>query len=317
MRRHTARGPQSPGRRQALRSALGIGAAAALARLAAAAESREAASIERAVPKSGERLPAVGLGTWQSFDVAGDAGPRAAAREVLRRFASGGGRVIDSSPMYGSAEAAVGELAAELGVGAQLFHATKVWTRGREAGIAQMEESFRRMRVARMDLMQVHNLVDAATHLPTLRAWQAQGRIRYLGLTHYHAGAHDELERLMQREKPDFIQINYSLAEPEAERRLLPLAVEMGVAVLANRPYAEGALFRRVGGRPLPDFAAAIGAASWGQLFLKWILGHPAVTCAIPATRNPEHVLDNLGAAHGPLPDAALRRRMTAYLEKV
>jgi len=267
--------------------------------------------VERPIPKSAERLPVLGLGTWQTFDVAGDGGGLAAAREVLRLFADGGGRLVDTSPMYGSAESVVGQLAHELGVQGRLFYATKVWTSGRESGLRQMETSLQRMRVARMDLMQVHNLVDVSTHLATLREWKKDGKLRYLGITHYHAGAHGELESLLRREELDFLQVNYSLAEPEAERRLLPLAEERGVAVIANRPFVKGRMFERAAGKPLPAWAADLGIASWAQFFLKWILGHPAVTCAIPATSNPGHLVDNLHAGRAPLPDAAARRRMS------
>jgi len=271
----------------------------------------------RTVPKTGEAIPAVGLGTWQVFDVATDAKEKAQAEETLKAFVELGGRVIDSSPMYGSSESVTGELAAALGVGAKLFVATKVWTSGRQAGIRHMEESMRKLRVERLDLMQVHNLVDASTHLATLREWKTAGRVRYLGVTHYHAGAHADLEKIIRPGDVDFVQVNYSLAEPEAGRRLLAAAADSRTAVIVNRPFAEGAMFRRVRGGPLPAWAREIGCASWAQFFLKWILGHPAVTCAIPGTRNPKHVADNLGAASGPLPDEAMRRRMSVYFESL
>ena len=277
------------------------------------AESRGDARLERRIPRTGEPLPAVGLGTWQVFDVAGDATGMAQAKDTLAAFVSGGGRVIDSSPMYGSSESVTGQLAAELGVHGKLFVATKVWTTGRQAGIRQMEQSMKQLRVQRLDLMQVHNLVDVETQLATLGEWKAAGRIRYLGVTHYHAGAHADLERLVTRGDIDAVQVNYSIAEPEAERRLLGAARERGVAVIVNRPFAEGAMFRRVQGKPLPDWAVELGCASWAQYFLKWILAHPAVTCVIPGTRNPKHAADNLGAAFGPLPDEAIRAKMSAY----
>ena len=273
--------------------------------------------LARRVPKTGEAIPAVGLGTWQVFDVATDAKEKAQAEETLKAFVELGGRVIDSSPMYGSSESVTGELAAALGVGAKLFVATKVWTSGRQEGIRQMEESMRKLRVERLDLMQVHNLVDASTHLATLREWKTAGRVRYLGVTHYHAGAHADLEKIIRPGDVDFVQVNYSLAEPEAGRRLLAAAADSRTAVIVNRPFAEGAMFRRVRGGPLPAWAREIGCASWAQFFLKWILGHPAVTCAIPGTRNPKHVADNLGAASGPLPDEAMRRRMSVYFESL
>jgi len=295
-------------RRTFLRAAGGF-----LGALLMPAGARAAGHLERRIPKTGEALPAVGLGTWQVFDVAGDARELAQAKETLRVFVEGGGRVVDSSPMYGSAEQVTGQLAAELGAHVTLFVATKVWTSGKQAGIRQMEESMRRLRVARLDLMQVHNLVDVQTHLATLRDWKAAGRIRYLGVTHYHAGAHADLERLVTKGDIDFLQVNYSLAEPEAERRLLGAAAEAGTAVIVNRPFAEGAMFRRVKGLAVPDWAKEAGCASWAQLFLKWILAQPAVTCVIPGTRNPRHAADNLGAMVGPLPDAALRRRMAEH----
>ncbi|MGB7541627.1 MAG: aldo/keto reductase [Burkholderiales bacterium] len=269
--------------------------------------------LARRVPKTGEEIPAVGLGTWQVFNVAGDAKEMAQARETLKVFIELGGRLVDSSPMYGSSESVTGQLAAELGVQAKLFVATKVWTSGRQAGIRQMEDSMRKLRVERLDLMQVHNLVDAQTHLATLRDWKKSGRIRYLGVTHYHAGAHADLERILEPGDIDFVQVNYSLAEPAAERRLLRVAADSRTAVIVNRPFAEGAMFGQVRGKPLPDWAKHIGCASWAQFFLKWILGHPAVTCVIPGTRNPKHIADNLGAASDPLPDAAMRRGMRDY----
>ena len=253
------------------------------------------------------------MGTWQTFDVGASPAERAPLREVLSRFVALGGRVVDSSPMYGEAEAVVGDLAAELGLHPSLFVATKVWTQGREAGAAQMERSRQRLRVARLDLLQVHNLVDWQTHLRTLRDWKAAGRVRYVGVTHYTASAYGELERIMRSEPLDFVQLNYSLGEREAENRLLPLASERGIAVLVNRPYAEGALFRRVKGRALPPWAAELDCQSWGQFFLKWILAHPAVTCVIPATSKPEHLTDNMGAGTGVLPDPAARARMAAH----
>jgi diketogulonate reductase-like aldo/keto reductase len=272
------------------------------------------ARLARPIPSTGETIPAVGLGSWRTFDVGESPSEREPLREVLRQFVALGGRVVDSSPMYGTAEAVVGDLAAALAIRDSLFLATKVWTTGREAGVAEMERSLRRLRVRRLDLLQVHNLVDWHTQLGTLRAWKEAGRLRYLGVTHYVASAHDELERIMRREPLDFVQVNYSLAEPQAERRLLPLASERGIAVLVNRPFVEGQLFRRVRGRALPPWAAEFDCASWGQFFLKWILAHPAVTCVIPATAKPTHLADNMRAGTGALPDAATRARMAAYL---
>lgn len=257
----------------------------------------------RPIPADGRRLPVIGLGTWQTFDVGADAMARASLATLLARFAELGGTAVDSSPMYGSAESVLGELAAQQGLQPRLFLATKVWTQGRAAGIAQMEESLRRLRSPRIDLMQVHNLVDWKQHLPVLRAWKAENRIRYLGITHYSAGAHGEVESVLRAEKLDFLQINYSLLEQESAQRLLPLAADRGVAVIVNRPFAEGALFGRVKGRELPSEAAALGCGSWAQLFLRWILAHPAVTCAIPASNKLEHLEDNMAAGRAPLPD--------------
>ena len=259
-------------------------------------------------------LPAVGIGTWRVFDVGASDEARAPIKEVLRRFAELGGRAIDSSPMYGAAETVVGDVATEVGVLDRLFLATKVWTSGREAGIRQMDESFRRLRASRVDLMQIHNLLDWSTHLRTLREWKAKGRIRYVGVTHYTESAYDELERVLRAEALDFVQVNYSVDERESERRILPLAHERGVAVIANRPFAEGALFGRVRGKPVPAWAAEIECDSWAQIFLKWILGNPAVTCVIPGTGKPEHLLDNMKAATGRLPDAAMRAQIAAAL---
>ena len=273
------------------------------------------APITRPIPVSGERLPVVGVGTWQTFDVGGDAGARAPLREVLALFAQEGGRLIDSSPMYGSSESVAGDLVAELGLRDQLFFATKVWTSGRAEGVRQMEESFRRLRVERMDLMQVHNLLDVATHTRTLEKWKAEGRVGYIGITHYASSAYAEVERWLRRGGYDFLQINYSLAERDAERRLLPLAQDMKVAVIANRPFAGAGAFRRVRGKPLPPWAKELGIASWAQYFLKWIIGHLAITCAIPGTGKPAHLKDNLGAAHGALPDSATRDRMAKYFD--
>ena len=294
-------------RRMALRL---LAAAAVVPSRAASAEPLRA----RPIPSSGEMLPVVGLGTWRTFDVGAGAAERAPLKEVLGAFVALGGRVVDSSPMYGAAEAVVGDLAGELGVADKLFLATKVWASGREAGLAQMEQSFRRLRARRLDLMQIHNLLDWRAQLGTLRDWKAAGRLRYIGVTHYTAGAHDELERVLRAEPLDFVQVNYSAGEREAEQRILPLARDRGVAVLVNRPFAEGALFQRVRGRSLPAWAADFGAESWAQLFLKWILAHPAVTCAIPATSRREHLQDNMKAGIGALPDAAARERLLALL---
>jgi len=271
--------------------------------------------MTRKIPSTGEELPAIGLGTWQVFDAGNDSAARAPLREVLAAFAKAGGKMIDSSPMYGSAESVAGDLVAELGLRDRLFVATKVWTSGREDGIRQMETSFKRLKVKQMDLMQIHNLLDVAVHTRTLLDWKAKGRIRYLGITHYTSSAYAEVEKWLKAERYDFLQINYSLAERESEKRLLPYARERKIAVIANRPFAEGAMFRRMRGKPLPAWAAEIGAASWAQYFLKWIVGHPAVTCVIPGTGKPEHVADNVAAGFGALPDEAMRKRMAEYYD--
>jgi diketogulonate reductase-like aldo/keto reductase len=273
--------------------------------------------VSKKIPATAEELPVVGIGTWQTFDAGDDAAARAPLAEVLKLFAQAGGRIVDSSPMYGSSESVAGDLIARLGIRPQLFVATKVWTSGRAEGIRQMNESFRRLRVDSMDLMQVHNLVDVATHTKTLQEWKKQGRVRYIGITHYTSSAYAEVERWMKTRNYDFLQINYSLAEREAERRILPLARELNIAVIANRPFAEGSLFRKTKGKPLPPWAAELGIASWAQYFLKWIVGHPAMTCAIPGTAKPEHMRDNIAAGKGTLPDDASRKRMLQYFESL
>ena len=270
--------------------------------------------MTKPIPSTGEPLPLIGVGTWQTFDVGADASARSPLREVLKLLSR---NVVDSSPMYGSSESVAGDLIAELGMRDQLFVATKVYTSGRDEGIRQMETSFRRLRVGRMDLMQVHNLVDVATHTRTLADWKARGRVRYVGITHYTASAYAEVERALKGAPYDFLQINYSLGERDAEKRILDLATDRRVAVIINRPYAEGALFRRVKGKPLPPWAAELGIASWAQYFLKWIVSHPAVTCAIPGTGNPKHMADNLGAGLGAMPDAAARKRMAQYFDRI
>ncbi|HSK31754.1 MAG TPA: aldo/keto reductase, partial [Candidatus Limnocylindria bacterium] len=299
-------------RRELLRAALGAAAVALTGGIAMAEN-----AIRKPIPRTGELLPAVGLGTWQTFDVRGPASALEPLKQVLRDFVRLGGSVVDSSPMYGKSESVVGDLAAELGVQKQLFLATKVWTSGSDAGIRQMEESFKQLRVKRMDLMQVHNLVDHRTHLTTLRAWKEQGKVRYIGVTHYTAGAYDQLARVLAAEDLDFVQFNYSLAEREAEKRLLPLAAERRLAVLINRPFAAGSLFRHVRGKPLPVWSKEIGCATWAQFFLKFVISHPAVTCAIPATAKTAHLTDNMRAASGVMPDIKRRDQMARYFAEI
>ena len=271
------------------------------------------AILRKPIPKTGEPLPVIGLGTWQTFDVSANEAARAPLKTVLQEFVRAGGSVVDSSPMYGSSESVTGDLAQQLDLHKQLFLATKVWTSGRDAGVRQMEESFRRLRTKRMDLLQVHNLLDYRVHLGTLRRWKEEGRVRYVGVTHYTASAYDDLARVLAAEELDFVQLNYSLAEREAERRLLPLAAEKRLAVLVNRPFAEGKLFRRASGKALPPWAKEIGCASWAQFFLKYLISHPAVTCAIPATSKVDHLTDNMRAGLGELPDASARERMARF----
>jgi aryl-alcohol dehydrogenase-like predicted oxidoreductase len=277
----------------------------------------EAPLILKPIPSSGERLPVIGLGTSRVFEVGPGDFEREGPKEVLRTLADVSNSMMDTSPMYGSAETVVGDLAAELGVRDRLFFATKVWTRGREQGIAQMQESMRRLRTERLDLIQVHNLVDTATHLRTLRDWKKEGRVRYVGITHYHAGAHEGLMDVMQHEPLDFVQVNYSLLEPEAQNRLLPLAQEKGIAIIVNRPFARGQLFRITSGKPLPPWAAELGIASWAQYFLTFVVSHPAVTVAIPGTSKARHMRDNQMAGRGILPDTGTRERMFRYMQSL
>jgi aryl-alcohol dehydrogenase-like predicted oxidoreductase len=283
----------------------------------AQAKAESSAMLTRAIPSSGERVPVIGLGTWQAFDVDLTSDNRRQLGDVLSLFVKLGGRVIDTSPMYGRAEDVIGELTTSLGIQDKIFLATKVWTRGKENGIKSMERSMALLRAKRIDLMQVHNLVDVQTQLATLREWKAQGRIRYLGVTHYEAGAFADVERIMRSEKLDFVQINYSLMEREAEERLLPLARERGIAVIVNRPFGGGDLFSRTRSKPLPDWAAEFDCQSWAQFFLKWIIGHSAVTCVIPATDKPRHLEDNIQAGISPLPDAKMRQRMVELVSSL
>jgi diketogulonate reductase-like aldo/keto reductase len=271
--------------------------------------------LMRAIPSSGEKLPVIGLGTWQKFDVDLTSDARRQLEDVLSLLVKLGGRVIDSSPMYGRAEEVIGELTSALGIRDKLFLATKVWTRGKESGIKSMERSLALLRTNRIDLMQVHNLLDVQTHLATLREWKKQGRIRYLGVTHYNSSAFPEVEQILKTEKLDFLQINYSLMEREAEQRVLPLAQERGVAVIVNRPFGAGDLFDKVRSKPLPDWAGDFDCRSWAQFFLKWIVANPAVTCAIPATGKPQHLEDNMQAGFGRLPDANTRWRMVELVK--
>ncbi|HEX2890502.1 aldo/keto reductase [Vineibacter terrae] len=266
----------------------------------------------RPIPSTGAALPVIGCGTWRAFDVGAGDTERSRLREVLDILFAAGGAVVDSSPMYGRAEDVVGDLLSAMSAHGHAFVATKVWTQGHAAGVAQMQRSLDRLRRQRLELMQIHNLVDWQTHLPTLREWKAQGRIAYLGITHYTAGAHEALAAVMRAEPIDFVQLNYSLEDRAAEQLLLPLAAERGIAVIVNRPLGGGGLMPALRGRPLPGWARDIACTSWAQVLLKFVLSHPAVTCVIPGTSRPEHMVDNVEAGSGLLPDAALRARMIA-----
>jgi diketogulonate reductase-like aldo/keto reductase len=298
-------------RREALRL-LGLGAIAltSTSNTPGAEPGKSTNPHTREIPSSGESLPVIGLGTSRTFDVGSSAEARAPLEQVLKAFVEIGGKVVDTSPMYGKAEEVVGDLSARLKVRDRLFLATKVWTTGREAGVKQMEDSLAKLKTGTVDLMQVHNLVDVETQLKTLRDWKASKRIRYLGVTHYSAGSHDAVAKVMAGHALDFVQINYSVGEREAEARILPLARERGIAILANRPFSGGDLFSRLRKRPLPSWAAEIDCTSWAQIMLKYVVSHPAITCAIPATSKVAHLLDNMAAGLGRLPDEDFRKRI-------
>jgi len=292
------------------RSALQLGAALAVA--PALSFSKDKKMLTRPIPASGEELPVIGLGTYIVFDVESTPANIDARQAIVKSMIEKGASVIDSSPMYNRAENVVGDIIKTSRNRDKLFLATKVWTNGKAAGERQMRASSERMNAGVMDLMQVHNLRDTDEHLATIRDWQAEGRIRYNGVTHYRASALDDLEAAMRQHKPEFIQINYSLTERESDQRILPLAKDLGIAVLINRPFVEGRLFRAVRDRPVPDWAREF-AESWGQFFLKFIISHPAVTCVIPATSKIHHMADNLGAGFGSLPDDKTRQRMANF----
>ena len=294
-------------RRDAIRMAATM---AAMATVPLAATATAPAIIRRAIPSSGEAIPVIGMGTSRTFDVAADAENVAALGQVMEAFFAGGGSVIDSSPMYGQAESRVGDVLRALSPRPPVFSATKVWTRGRDEGIAQMQQSARRMDVARFDLIAVHNLVDWKTQLATLKRWKEEGKVRYLGITTSHGRAHDELLDIMRDTALDFVQFTYNIDNLSAEEKLLPMAADRGIAVMINRPFQRGALFSRSRGQPLPEVAQDLGCHSWGQFYLKFIIGHPAVTCLIPATSKAHHMQDNMGANTGAVPDAAQRKEM-------
>lgn len=270
--------------------------------------------LKRAIPSSNEKIPVVGLGTWQTFDVGENESDRAPLKEVLKTLIDNGGSVVDSSPMYGNSEKVVGDLSTELNLNQKLFIATKVWTNGEKAGIEQMNNSFALLKRSKIDLMQIHNLVDWKTHIKTLQNWKEQGRIKYIGITHYTEGAYSSIEQILNSTPLDFLQINYSLVSRKAEERLFPLAQERKVAVIINQPFEDGTLFSRVKGKTLPVWAKEFDCKSWGQFFLKFILAQPAVTCVIPGTSKPHHMLDNLGAAYGRLPSPSHLTKMVGQV---
>ncbi len=271
-------------------------------------------AITRTIASSSETIPVVGLGTSRTFNVGTSADERAAIKEVLKLFVTNGGSIVDSSPMYGEAERVVGDLSVELKIQDKLFLATKVWTEGRDAGIEQMKTSMRLLHTNKIDLMQVHNLVDTKTHLKTLRDWKEKGLIRYIGITHYRVDAHAALAKVIRKEPLDFVQFNYSIVTRDAEQTLLPLCRDRGVATMINRPYERGALFAKVNGQELPEWAQEFDCSSWGQFFLKFILSHPDVTTIIPATSKTKHLLDNMQAGVGRLPDTTTRERMAKFV---
>jgi diketogulonate reductase-like aldo/keto reductase len=271
--------------------------------------------ILKRIPSSGEEVPVIGMGTWQTFMVEETEAELAPLREVLRIFHDLGGRVVDSSPMYDPAEEVLGRLATDLGLVDDLWVATKVWTEGRDEGIAQMERSLAELRRPNIELMQVHNLVDVEVQLDTLEAWKAEGRFRYIGVTNTSAARYPAVEAILDDGRLDFVQVNYSLAERTSGDRILPMARERGIGIITARPFAGGNLFQATRGHELPAWAAEFDCASWAQFFLKYIASHPAVTCAIPATSNPDHMRDNMGAGVGRLPDEAMRRRMEAFVD--
>ena len=269
--------------------------------------------IKRVIPSSGEELPVIGIGTWQSFDVTADQYP--VLKSVLHELHKGGGRLIDSSPMYRKSEQVIGHITSTMDTANDFFYATKVWTTGLKEGIAQMKASMAKMKRNTMDLMQIHNLTDWKTHLPQLRRWKDEGKIRYTGITHYTDYSHSELERIMKAEKPDFVQFNYSIESRNAENRLLDAAAGLGIATIINRPFGEGKLFSKVKGKALPPWAHENDIESWSTYFLKYIIAHPAVTSVIPATANPQHAHDNVNAAKGKLPAPELKKKMQDYLQ--
>jgi len=273
--------------------------------------------LQRPIPSSGEMLPVIGMGTWKTFDV-NPSGPESKnLLQVLDIFKGEGGKLIDTSPMYGNAENAIGTLTTGAGIANSFFYATKIWTNGKDAGIHQLESSMKKMRLILLDLVEIHNLLDWHTHIKTLRKWKDEGRVRYIGITHYTVSSHEELEKIIRSEKIDFVQFNYSIGVRNAEIGLLPAAMERGIAVIINEPLEKGHLFNRVMGKSLPPWATENGMSNWSQFFLKYILSHPGVTCIIPATSNPDNMLANMSAGSCELPDERMKRKMVQWLENI
>ncbi|SKB74482.1 aldo/keto reductase [Dyadobacter psychrophilus] len=304
-------------RRDIMKSIGVSGCAMLLNPLLSHAKTNQKMMLQRAIPASGEKIPLIGLGSWQQFDVGQAASERTPLKEVLKKMQELGGKLIDASPMYGRSEEVIGALTTELKNNDHFFFATKVWTTGKQEGITQMNDSFKKMGRKKMDLMQVHNLQDWQTHLKTLKDWKAQGKIKYIGVTHYTDSAHARLEQIVKSKEIDFVQFNYSIRSRNAEKSLLNAAKDSGVAVIINEPFEQGALFRAVKGKELPPFATEYDIKSWAQYFLKYIVSHEAVTCAIPGTSDVKHLVDNLGAGLGKLPDATGRKKMIEWIEKV
>jgi diketogulonate reductase-like aldo/keto reductase len=304
-------------RRRFVGSVAGLGAAAALPALGQAQGPAAGPILKRAIPSTGEQIPAVGLGTWITFNVGGNERLRAARAQVMQTFFDRGGSLIDSSPMYGSSEEVIGYGLARIQNKGALFSAGKVWTLLKPLGVNQMENSRRYWGVQRFDLMQIHNLLDWSTHLETLKEMKAQGRVRYIGITTSQGWRHGDLESIMRRERLDFVAFSYNVVDREVEERLLPLAAERGIAVIINRPFQEGVLIDRMKHHPLPPWAGEIDCANWAQFLLKFVISHPAVTCVIPATRRVDHMEENMAAMRGRMPDARIRARMTRYVETV
>ena len=303
-------------RRQVIRWSAGLLAAGSLPVQGGEAASQAAAPLtRRPIPSSGEAVPVIGMGTSRTFDEPGQADNLAKLAGVMQAFLDGGGTVIDSSPMYGEAESRVGDLLRAMDSPPQLFTATKVWTTGRDAGIAQMNESARRMAVRRFDLIAVHNLKDWQTHLETLKAWKSEGKVRYIGITTSHGRDHELFLEVMRTQPIDFVQFSYNIMDRVAEDQLLPLAADRGIATMINRPYQRGALFAKSRNSELPPVATDLDCTSWAQFYLKFILAHPATTCIIPATSKTRHMADNMGANRGPVPDATQRAEMLRVFE--